>query len=147
MGLMDKIMFWKKEPELELGKYPGLEAGPASAEMPAMGPGPSPGITEPPAPIGGPSPLEEIGPAPPPPTPLGRAPAIPAPTAFPSAAPSAVPAPSDAAHEMINVKLDTLKALLESINTRLERMERTQQARSVEEEELARAIPTVRRLR
>ena len=143
MGLLEKVMFWKKkEPELELGKYPGLETVPPGAEMPAMGPAPAPGITEPPAPTG-PSPLEEIGPAPPPPTPLGRPSAVPAPTAFQP--PAAVSPGGDM--QMVNVKLDTLKALLESINTRLERMERTQEARSLEEEELAKAIPTVRRLR
>ncbi len=125
MGLLGRL-FGKKEEseELELGKFPGLEA-PSAAAPPGMGSAPGgPGITEmpggemPPAMPG----MEEIGPAPPAPFPgMGR-PASPAPSAF--APQPAAPTP-DIAREMqvVNAKLDTLKVLLDSINAKIDRLE------------------------
>jgi hypothetical protein len=135
MGLFDKLKFWKKEevPEFELGKYPGLEAAPPGTAMPEMAPPGGPGITEIPH-------LEELGPVPPPPTPLGARPfappGMPAPSAF-------APVPSAPAQDMtrdmqiVQAKLDTLKVLLDSINARLERMERMQQPKEEEAVPLA----------
>ncbi len=129
-------LFGKKEEaeELELGKYPGLEA-PGLGQQPGMGSAPGgPGITEMPGermPSGMPGGMpeempgrmpgmEEIGPGPPAPFPgMGRPVA---PSAF-APAPSAPP--PDMAREMqvVNAKLDTLKVLLDSINAKIDRIE------------------------
>lgn len=113
-------LFGKKEEaeELELGKYPGLEA-PGLGQPPGIGSAPGgPGITEMPGErMPG---MEEIGPAPPAPFPgMGRPVA---PSAF-APAPSALP--PDMAREMqvVNAKLDTLKVLLDSINAKIDRIE------------------------
>jgi len=49
MGMLDKLKFWKKEPEeFDMGKFPSLEQGPglgAPTEMGGMAP-PSQGLTE-----------------------------------------------------------------------------------------------------
>ncbi|MEM4247557.1 MAG: hypothetical protein QXR48_03850 [Candidatus Woesearchaeota archaeon] len=127
MGLLDKLKFWKKEEPagFELGKYPALERGPA-AEMPDMAMPPSEGLTEMPS-------MEEVRLAPPAPfSEMGRQ-AAPAPSAF---AP-AMPAPSaalDMTREMqvVNAKLDTLKALLDGINAKLDRLERAQMPKEEE---------------
>lgn len=146
MGFLDKLKFWKREEEapLELGEYPALAAGPAPAELPGMAPpgmaqAGGPGITELPdfaesdqpgrrpalpgemAPGAMPH-LEELGPAPPPPM---RGIGAPAPSAF-APAPVMQPPAADLSRDMqiVQAKLDTLKALLESVTTKLERLDR-----------------------
>ncbi len=143
MGIFSKLAFWKREEAapLELGQYPALEAGPPSARMPEFGPSGGPGLTEMPAePFGGPMPhLAELGPAPSPPMGM-RAPL--APSAF---APAPVAPPADMTRDMqvVQAKLDTLKALLDNINAKLDRLERSQPPR-----EEAETIPlSVRRWR
>lgn len=161
MGLLDKLKFWKKEEPaaFDMGKYPGLEAAPPGAELPGFAPpaglGPEagglPGMPgEMPA-AGGPAPHpEEFGPAPPPP--LVRGPGAPAPSAFapalagPAAMPTgaAIGAAPDLTRDMqiVQAKLDTLKALLDSVISKLERIERGQQPKEEE------AVPlSVRRWR
>lgn len=135
MGFLDKLKFWKREeemPQFDMGKYPGLEATPPSAEMRSFAPPGSAGITEPPQ-------LDELGPAPLPP--VRGIGGMPAPSAF-------APAPSAPAYDVsrdmqvVQAKLDTLKALLDSVIGKLERIERAQPSREEE------AVPlSVRRWR
>ena len=124
MTLLDKLMFWKKEealPELPVGKFPELET-PGLARPPGLPPAPGgPGLTEPPS-MG-----EDLGPAPSPPQ-LQPVQTPPAPRAF---SPSPAPAQQGPAQTMsqdsmqvINAKLDTLKALIENMNIKLDRMEK-----------------------
>jgi hypothetical protein len=146
MSLLDRLKFWKREEpaEFELGRYPGLEAAPP-AELPGMAPPGGAGITEMPAgmpseipggmPAGGPPPgMEDLGPTPIPP--LRGSAGQPVPSII---SPSMMPPPGAAQPmgdmQLVNAKLDTLKALLDSINARLERMERQQ--RPLEEEPMA----------
>ena len=154
MAFLDKLKFWKREePELDLAKYPALEGEPA---LPPLG---GPGMTGPEADLGmpssegltqmpgespaGPMQLEEIGPAPPPPGRAGfggRTASIGSPPGF---APSAMTPPQDMNRDMqiVQAKLDTLKALLDNVTAKLERIDRKLPER---EEEVA---PSVRRWR
>ena len=134
MAFMDRLKFWKREetPELELGKYPALEDEPRSG-MPRFDQGmapPSEGLTQMPGESPDPSslpPLEEIGPAPPPPGRAefgGRTASIGRPSfSSPSAA---MTPPQDMNRDMqiVQAKLDTLKALLDSVTAKLERIDR-----------------------
>lgn len=113
MGFWDKLKFWKHEelPAFEPGRYPGLESGslPESFAPPA---GPELGMHE------------DIGPAPLPPVRPQLAP-VPAPGAF---AQPIQQADAQRDFQVVNAKLDTLKALLDNINAKLDRLERAQQA-------------------
>ncbi len=138
MGLLDKLKFWKKEEPagFELGKYPALEAGPALPGQPMPGgmPGmiPPSGLTE--------MPTEDFGPAPFPPAMRGQPSFAPA---QPMAPPQAMPG-ADVSRDMqvVQAKLDTLKALLDSVISKLDRLERAQQPKEEE------AVPlSVRRWR
>ena len=105
MGLLDKIMFWKKEEE-PLPEFPApAEMTPAEPSAP-MGmehfgmPRPMPGVTEPPV----------------------EAPAFAPPQSFQQQqqfAPS-----TEQQLQLISSKLDTIKAQLETVLQRLDRLER-----------------------
>ena len=135
-------LFGKKEEaeELELGKFPGLEA-PGLGQPPGIGSAPGgPGITEMPGermPSGMPGGMpeempgrmpgmEEIGPGPPAPFPgMGAGMRGQPPSAFAPAPVQQVQSQPDIAREMqvVNAKLDTLKVLLDSINAKIDRIE------------------------
>jgi hypothetical protein len=163
MGLLGRFFGKKEEPaEFDIGKFPGLEA-PASQALPGLGSAPGgPGLTEMPGEMPGrmdgrPDAMpgfDDIGNAPPAPFPgmgtEGRMPAGRgqlAPSAFAPAPVMQSPGAAqgyDSSRDMqvVNAKLDTLKALLDSVNAKLDRMERSQ---APKEEE---AIPlSVRRWR
>jgi hypothetical protein len=151
MALLDKLKFWKKEePEFDMGKFPGLEA--PDQTQPGMGSAPGmPGLTEMPASEGAMAGFEDIGNAPPAPFPgmpgasaieqPGRSLALPgglpvgrgqsAPSAFAPAPVQQVQPQQDIMRDMqiVNAKLDTLKALLDSVNVKLDRIERVQAPR------------------
>jgi hypothetical protein len=127
MGLLSKLMFWKKEEPLpDLGKGPDMGLPPMD-DMGAMPGMPKAGGDElglPPElgaePRGGPGmdmpKLEEA----------------PAEAGFPRPAPPAASAPTPPMHgeasgkdlEIISLKLDSLKTTLEAINERLARLEK-----------------------
>lgn len=134
MGIFDKLKFWKREeeiPQFDMDRYPGVETTPPGAELQGMAPPGGRGITEPP--------MEDLGPAPLPPS-RGMG-GIPAPSAF-APAPSAPPYDVSRDMQVVQAKLDTLKALLDSVVGKLERIERAQQPREEE------AVPlSVRRWR
>jgi hypothetical protein len=166
MGLLDKLKFWKHEEGFELGKYPGLESGPpvegmmqeapgmparadASAGQPALLALPEERFGSMPprmeGELGGMPGAEpaDLGPAPPPPMMgIGRGQMSVSPLA-PPASPvmqvSQAAVPNDL--QVVNAKLDTLKALLDNITAKLDRLERTQQKEEVE------VIPLQRRWR
>ena len=119
MTLLDKLMFWKKEedlPKLPVGRFPDLEA-PGLGRPPGLPPAPGgPGLTEAPS-LG-----EDLGPAPSPPQLQPVQP--PAPRAFQPAPVQQGPAMSPDSMQIINAKLDTLKALIENMNVKLDRMEK-----------------------
>ena len=106
MGMLDKLKFWKKEEEMP-SEYPrpselSVQEQSAPMDMEHMGmPRPAPGITEPP--------MEPSVPSA----------AFPQPQAFQQAAMS-----SDQQLQLISSKLDTIKAQLETVLQRLERLER-----------------------
>jgi hypothetical protein len=148
MSIIDKIQFWKRKDEhFDLGQYPGLEA---NAPLEPLGEGRFP---ENPVPE-----LNELGPAPLPPQGMGRGQGIASPLAPTRAGASADPssfltqpapsnfapsqAPQDSSREfqVVNAKLDTLKAILDGINAKLDRMD----APKKEEVEL---VPLQRRWR
>ncbi len=114
MTLMDKLKFWKKEEEAppDLPSPPEMGGPPEAMPPPSLDvmgmPRPMPGVTEPP------------GAAPTPPTggPFAAQPEIPKPEAFAQAA-----APADQQFQLISSKLDTIKAQLETILQRLDRLE------------------------
>ncbi|MGH8742923.1 MAG: hypothetical protein ACREUY_01445, partial [Burkholderiales bacterium] len=166
MTILDKLKFWKKEEpaEFDLGRYPSLEVPPnlpGSPEpgqdaFPGMIPRGGPGLTEMPHEHGMPG--EELSPVPLPPNVremrgqpsfaparVGASADQPALLALPAqlqpafAAPAAAPA-ADMSREMqvVNAKLDTLKALIDSISAKLDRIERSQQK---EEEAVPLSIP------
>lgn len=149
MGLLDKLKFWKHEEGFELGKYPALEQPPGT-EVQSMAPPSAAGLTEAPAEtpqvFGPQQQFEDLGPAPPPPmTGIGRGQLSVAPlreSFSPIVSPSA-PAPQYPTGDMqvVNAKLDTLKALLDNIAAKLDRLERSQQKEEVE------VIPLQRRWR
>ncbi len=131
MGLLGRLFGKKEEPEeLELGKFPGLEA-PSAAAPPGLGSAPGgPGITEMPSGMPGEAPpmpgMEEFGPAPPAPFPgMGAGMRGQPPSAFAPAPVQQAQLPPEIAREMqvVNAKLDTLKVLLDSINAKIDRLE------------------------
>jgi len=156
MAFLDKLKFWKHEeqPQLELGNYPALDSRPEAPRFDSGMAPPSQGLTEMPdfAESGQPGRglampgeepqsmprLEEIGMAPPPPgrTDFGNRTAS-------IGAPSAFSPPQDMNRDMqiVQAKLDTLKALLDSVTAKLERIDRKLPER---EEEVA---PVARRWR
>ncbi len=153
MGLLSRLFGKKDTPELELGKYPDLEAGPGLGQPQEMSSPGGLGLTEMPPSEGAMAGFEDIGQAPPAPIAGMGMPAergvpgmrgqLAPPGAFAPAQVMQSPSP-DLSRDMqiVNAKLDTLKALLDSVNAKLDRMERSQ---SPKEEE---AIPlSVRRWR
>jgi hypothetical protein len=159
MGLLDKLKFWKHEEGFDLGKYPGLESGPPVEGMMQGAPGlpeeqfgrAAPGLPEerfgraPPEMRNDPfGPAEDLGPAPPPPmSGIGRQMSV-SPLAPPASPVMQVSQGVSAAQndmQVVNAKLDTLKALLDNITAKLDRLERTQQKEEVE------VIPLQRRWR
>ena len=116
MSLLDKLMFWKKHDEPALPEPvpsmepPGMEQ-PAPPGMEHLGMPPSgPGINEPPA-----APPEQHIPA-----------------AFAQAEQAQQPQQgmsSDQQMQLISSKLDTIKAQLETVLQRLDRLERKEQPR------------------
>jgi len=157
MGLLDKLKFWKHEEGFELGKYPGLEAGqPVEGMMQGVQGMPeeqfgraAPGMPEerfgraPPEmrnePFG---PAEDLGPAPPPPMMgIGRGQMSVSPLAPPASPVMQISQGGAGDMQVVNAKLDTLKALLDNITAKLDRLERTQQKEEVE------VIPLQRRWR
>ncbi len=121
MGFLGRL-FGKKEeaiPELDIGKFPALEAGPGAGMPPEMGMPPSAGLTEMPGemPNAPPAPLGMRGQ--PAPSSFAPAPAMQAPLAAPGA---------DLSRDMqvLNAKIDTLKVLLDSINAKIDRIEQRQ---------------------
>ena len=110
MGIMDKLKFWKKEEELpEFPKpaefAPPEQQAPMQAEQMGM-PRPVPGLTEP---------MEGQTSSP-------FAQPFPQPQAFQQAAIS-----SDQQLQLISSKLDTIKAQLETVLQRLDRLERREE--------------------
>ncbi len=129
MTWFDKIKFWKKEPELSLPEAVGAPplGGPSDLDRPAPWGGPS---ADGPSPLGG---LPSEGPPP-----LADAESIPLqgrgqPGFGPAERPvlGVTPKPEggsvDKELQLVNAKLDTIKAVVESINQRLERMEKPQE--------------------
>ena len=155
MGLLSRLFGKKDSPELELGKYPDLEAGPGLGQPQEMSSPGGLGLTEMPPSEGAMTGFEDIGNAPPAPIAGMGMPAdrgvpgmrgqLAPPGAFaPAQVMPSAPQGYDASRDMqiVNAKLDTLKALLDSVNAKLDRMERSQ---APKEEE---AIPlSVRRWR
>ncbi len=162
MGLLDKLKFWKHEEGFELGKYPELESGPPIEGMMQGMPEEqfgraAPGMPEERfgrAPPGmreeafGPAPQDDLGPAPPPPMMgIGRgqmsvSPLAPAREVVSPQMPQFSAAQSSQNDmQVVNAKLDTLKALLDNITAKLDRLEHTQQKEEVE------VIPLQRRWR
>jgi hypothetical protein len=143
MAFLDKLKFWKHEeqPQLELGNYPALDSRPESPRFDGGMAPPSQGLTEMPGETSEPSSmprLEEIGMAPPPPGRTdfgGRTASIGAPSAF------SPPQDMNRDMQIVQAKLDTLKALLDSVTAKLERIDRKLPER---EEEVA---PVARRWR
>lgn len=130
-------MFGKKDtPEIELGKYPDLEAGPGLGQPQEMSSPGGLGLTEMPPSEGAMAGFEDIGQAPPAPIAGmggGSVPGMRGQLAPPGAFAPAQVMPSapqgyDASRDMqiVNAKLDTLKALLDSVNSKLDRMEQKQ---------------------
>jgi hypothetical protein len=124
MGILDKIMFWKKEEEPELGPLPGEPAMPGAGMPEGLGPlpgeGKMPGMPEGPG-FGGPlMPETQV-------TPSQQAPEMQ--QIRPAAMqPAALEPKQDFLIskdlEIISTKLDTLKASLDSINQRLSVIEK-----------------------
>jgi hypothetical protein len=116
MGLLDKLMFWKREeavPSFEALSFPELQSPPGTAPQPFAPP--EAGITSPP----------DLGPAPPPPTEFREQQFVrPGFTSAPQA--MSPPAEANRDAQLVHAKLDTLKALLESVNAKLDRLERAQ---------------------
>jgi hypothetical protein len=147
MGLLDKLQFWKRKEEesFDMGSYPALTERPAPPAMQGMDMPPGamagmhtgmPGENAPAMPG-----LDDMSQVPPPP--MRGLGGQPAPSAF-APAPIQQPQGPDVGREMqvVNAKLDTLKALLDSVNMKLDRMERAQTPK--EEVEI---IPLQRRFR
>lgn len=145
MSILDKLQFWKhrETEDFDMGSYPALtdrpQQGPPGMDMPpgamaGMHTG-MPGENAPSMPG-----LDDMSQVPPPP--MRGLGGQPAPSAF-APAPMQAPGP-DVGREMqvVNAKLDTLKALLDSVNMKLDRMERAQAPK--EEVEV---IPLQRRFR
>lgn len=139
MGFLSRMFGKKDTPELELGKYPDLEAGPGLGQPQEMSSPGGLGLTEMPPSEGAMAGFEDIGQAPPAPIAgMGMQGGVPGmrgqlapPGAFAPAQVMQVPsAPQgyDASRDMqiVNAKLDTLKALLDSVNSKLDRMEQKQ---------------------
>lgn len=129
MAILDKLLFWRKKEEFDLGglgPLPGEEkAMPGAAPPFGKELGPLPGLPEeptpPPTPTPGPAPLHEI---PEEPTgPAFGAPPGPPPTAPP---PGYMPPPQITSRdiELLSAKLDAIRATLENINQRLINIER-----------------------
>jgi hypothetical protein len=110
MGLMDKLKFWKKEEEMPSEFPKAAEFAPPEQQAPMgmeqMGmPRPMPGITEPPAEFGQQVPQ-----------------AFPQPQSF-SQQQQFAPT-TEQQLQLISSKLDTIKAQLETVLQRLDRLER-----------------------
>jgi len=133
MGILDKLAFWKKKEEFDLGELrpvPGEEKlGIPGIEKPAI-PGEAPFEKElPPEPGAFPEePSAFPKPTPPPEIPEEpTAPALGGPPGGPPTAPPRgyMPPPTTSRDvELLSAKLDTIKATLESINQRLANIER-----------------------
>jgi hypothetical protein len=132
MSLLSRLFGKKEAPEVEMGKYPDLEQGPGLGQPSGIGTlSGGPGLTE--APEGAMAGFEDIGQAPPAPItgmgmPAGRG-QLAAPSAFAPAPVMQGPSAASGADlsrdmQIVNAKLDTLKALLDSVNAKLDRIER-----------------------
>jgi len=141
MGVLDKIAFWKKKDDFNLGKDLGadLGLGPDPGMPPGMGPGPDLGM--PPSPrgmqpntgldqnmnLGMPDDtgFGSMGQHQPPSQPPGQ----PAPMQQPFGAPIQPPQPTASdfkseKFEVVSAKLDSIRYTLDSINQRLANLER-----------------------
>jgi len=108
MGLMDKIKFWKKEEMPPEEGPPEMTPPPMHAPAEQLGMPPAAGITEPP---------HEVPPA------------FPQPEAFQHAAQATQPQMShNQEMQLISSKLDTIKAQLETVLQRLERLEKKEES-------------------
>jgi len=154
MSLLGRLFGKKDTPELELGKYPDLEAGPGLGQPQEMSSPGGLGLTEMPPSEGAMTGFEDIGQAPPAPiagmgmqgdrgVPGMRGQLAPPGAFAPAQVMQSASQGYDVSRDMqvVNAKLDTLRVLLDSINAKIDRMEQ----RQPKEEE---AIPlSVRRWR
>ena len=114
MGMMDKLKFWKKEEETPPEFPRAAEFAPPEQSMPGgmeqMGmPRPMPGLTEPPSEDFG---QQQFG--------------VQAPRAF-AQQQQFVPVTTEQQLQLMSSKLDTIKAQLETVLQRLERLERKEE--------------------
>jgi hypothetical protein len=137
MAILDKLAFWKKKDEFDLGdlgpmpgeeKDKGMPSATPSPFEKEMGTEPSGFPEEPsthPSPAAG-VPEEPSGPD------FSAPPGGPAPT-HPAAAQMPSPASGNRDIELISAKLDAIKAMLENINQRLATLERIAKSSSEHE--------------
>ncbi len=131
MGILDKLAFWKKKDDLDLGKDFGADLGLGPEPGPAMGmpqqPAPGRDLGLPSRDLGMPEDLGfgAMGRQPAPTQPPGQ----PVPMQQPFGAPMQPPAPTERDYksdkfEVVSAKLDSIRYTLESINQRLTNIER-----------------------
>jgi hypothetical protein len=99
MSIFEKLGFKKKSEDIP----PPLDEGPGPAGMPPLREEPSP----------------DLGPPMSEPSPMPRPPSFEPPSAVPAAAPG-----DSRSIDLVNAKLDAIKAVLDNINVRIERLEK-----------------------